>query len=315
MVASWLAVGALIVIFAVPEGGTSWPRCADANASRGGPAETTRVAEQTAVSPRGGRESSAARPAEGLATPLICLWQHEPQVDVTAVVKELGFNTIWTDDPEYTGQRWEETQMYRALRVPGIKYVIPKIDRVAWGWTHEGSLKTARWIAKLSLEHHEIIGLYLNDFYDEIEEGHRTMAQWREIIAAAKSVNPELDLWVPHYPHRGNEKRAYDFDYQGVILNIWDPRNLEAAEQHLATAKAQHAGKRILGGLYINSGARRGHWLTEAEFKTTLKLYVDSINAGKLDGLRIYCACQFVQRPEYLRWAKEVMRDLRRPGA
>jgi hypothetical protein len=254
-----------------------------------------------------------ARAARSYDRPLICLWQHEPQVDVTSLVKELGFNTVWTDDPEYSGQRWEDTQMYQALQVPGIRYVIPKIDRAAWGWTHEGSLKTARWIAGLSLQHKEIIGLYLNDFYDEIEDGHRTMEQWREIIAAAKSVNPQLDLWVPHYPHRGNENRAYDFDYQGVILNLWDPRNLADADKHLTAARAQHAGKIIIGGLYINSGSRRGHWLTEQEFKDTLKLYVDYINAGRLDGLRVYCACQFVQRPEYVRWAKEVMGGLQRP--
>ncbi len=259
-------------------------------------------------------EAAEMSPAsKSVGGPLICLWQHEPEVNITSLVKDLGFNTVWTDDPEYTGQRWEDTQMYRALQVPGIQHVIPKIERAAWGWTHEESLETARWLAQLSLEHEEIIGLYLNDFYDEIEDGHRTMEQWREIIAAAKSVNPNLDLWVPHYPHRGNEKRAYDFDYQGVILNIWDPRNLEAADRHLATAEARHARKIILGGLYINSGARRGHWLTEEEFKAVIKLYVDHINAGKLNGLRIYCACQFVQRPEYITWAKEALKDLKPP--
>ncbi len=242
---------------------------------------------------------------------LICLWQHEPEVDIGPLVKDLGFNTVWTDDPEYTGQQWEDTQMYRALQVPGIAYVIPKIERAAWGWTQEESLETARWIAGLSLKHKEIIGLYLNDFYDEIEDGHRTMEQWREIIAAAKTVNPDLDLWVPHYPHRRNEERAYDINYQGVILNIWDPRNLEDADRHLATAEAQHAGKIILGGLYLNSGARRGHWLTEEEFKAVLRLYVEHINAGKLNGLRVYCACQLKQRPEYVGWAKEVLRELK----
>ena len=277
-------------------------------------AETTPVGEQAAAA---APASEASDPTAGVpktsSTPLICLWQHEPEVDIAPLVKDLGFNTVWTDDPQYTGQRWEDTQMYRALQVPGVKYVIPKIERAAWGWTHEESLVSARWIADLSLKHKEIIGLYLNDFYDEIEDGHRTMEQWREIIAAAKSVNPNLDLWVPHYPHRGNEKRAYDIDYQGVIFNIWDPRNLDAADRHLATAEAQHAGKIILGGLYINSGSRHAHWLTEEQFKNVLKLYVEHVNAGKLNGLRIYCACQFVERPEYNRWAKEVMKDLKRP--
>jgi hypothetical protein len=305
MAGSWLAAAAVGALLAVSAHAAPSPAPRGVDASQAAPAQTGRAT----------KDGGAARGvAERFGAPLICLWQHEPQVDVTGVVAQLGFNTVWTDDPEYTGQRWEETQMYRALQVPGIKYVIPKIDRAAWGWTQEGSLKTARWIAELSLKHKEIIGLYLNDLYDEIEEGHRTMEQWREIIAAAKSVNPKLDLWVPHYPHRGNEKRAYDFDYQAVVLNLWDPRNLADADKHLATARAQHAGKIIIGGLYINSGSRRGHWLTEQEFKDTLRLYVDYINAGKLDGLRIYCACQFVQRPEYVQWAKEVMGGLKGPG-
>jgi hypothetical protein len=256
--------------------------------------------------------SPAPKPA---GEPLICLWQHEQEVDIAPVVKELGFNAVWTDDDPYDGtQSWEDSHMYRALQVPGIKYVIPKVDRAAWGWTQEIALRHAKWVAELSLEHNEITGLYLNDFYDEIEDGHRTMEQWREIIAAAKSINPKLDLWVPSYPHRGNENQAYDFDYQGVILNIWDPRNLEAADQHLTTAEAQHAGKLILGGVYINSGSRRARWLTEEQFKNTLKLFVNHINAGKLNGLRIYCASQFVERPEYVTWAKEIMKDLAPPG-
>jgi len=270
-----------------------------------GAAETT-ATEGTKVS--ADTLSGTSRPDR----PLICLWQHEPQVNIAPLVKELGFNTVWTDDPEYTGQQWEDTQMYQALQVPGIEHVIPKIERAAWGWTQEGSLKTAKWIAELSLKHKGIIGLYLNDFYDEIEDGHRTMEQWREIVAAAKSVNPNLDLWVPHYPHRGNENRAYDFDYQGVIFNIWDPRNLDAADRHLATAEAQHKGKIVLGGLYLDSGARRGHWLTEEEFRNLLRLYIRHINEGKLDGLRIFCACQLAEKPEYVQWAKEELAQLKR---
>ena len=82
--------------------------------------------------------------------------------------------------------------MYKMLQVPGVKYVFAKIERAAWGWTHEQSMKHAHWVAQLSLEHTGILGMYLNDFYDEIEEGYRTEEQWREIIAAAKEINPNL---------------------------------------------------------------------------------------------------------------------------
>ena len=262
-----------------------------------------------------GEASDMSQSPKPVREPLICLWQHEQDVDIAPLVKDLGFNLVWTDDDAYDGiQKWEDTHMYRALQVPGIKYVIPKVDRAAWGWTQEIALRHAKWAAELALKHPQIIGLYLNDFYDEVEEGHRTMEQWREIIAAIRSINPDLDLWVPHYPHRRNENQAYDFDYQGVIMNLWHPDNLEAAEQHLAASEAQHAGKIIIGGIYINSGAHRDHWLTEDQFKKTLKIYVDQINAGKLNGLRIYCACQLSQRPEYAKWAKEVLANLKPSG-
>lgn len=262
-----------------------------------------------------GEASNMSRASEPVSEPLICLWQHEQDADIAPIVKELGFNCVWTDDDAYDGtQKWEDTHMYRALQVPGIKYVIPKVDRAAWGWTQEIALRHAKWVAELALKHPGIIGLYLNDFYDEIEDGHRTMEQWREVIAAIRSINPDLDLWVPHYPHRRNENQAYDFDYQGVIVNLWNASNLEQAEQHLATSEAQHAGKIILGGVYINAGSRRARWLTEDQFKKTLQIYVAQINAGKLNGLRIYCACQLTQRPEYAKWAKEVLAELKPSG-
>ena len=251
------------------------------------------------------------QPSPRLAEPLICLWQHRQEVDIAPLVKEIGFNTVWTSDQPYHGQAWEQTHMYRALQVPGVKYVFAKIERIQWGQTHEGSIAHAKWVAELGLSHPGIIGLYLNDFYDEVEEGRRTLDQWREIIAAAKSVNPNLQIWVPHYPHRGNEKRPYDFDYQGVIFNLWDKRGLPNVETYLAQAEEQHAGKMILTGLYLNNSGRETDWLTEEEFKTLLGLYLQHVNAGKTAGLRIFCACQLAQHPEYIAWAKEVLKELK----
>jgi hypothetical protein len=56
------------------------------------------------------------------------------------------------------------------------------------------------WIAELSLTHKEIIGLYLNDFYEETEEtakGGRSAEEFRQIIAKAKSINPRPAIWPP----------------------------------------------------------------------------------------------------------------------
>ena len=97
---------------------------------------------------------------------LISLWNHRRNLDPTPTIRELGFNLVWSHDPAYSGQSWEETHMYSLLQIPGVEYVFAKIERAAWGWTHEQSVAHAKWIAELSLEHSGILGLYLNDFYD-----------------------------------------------------------------------------------------------------------------------------------------------------
>jgi hypothetical protein len=246
---------------------------------------------------------------------LISLWNHRMDVDPTDLVSELGFNLIWSHDQPYSGQDWEETHMYKLLQIPGVEYVFAKIERAAWGWTHEQSLNHARWVAELSLEHPGILGMYLNDFYDEVEEGYRTEEQWREIIAAAKEINPELQLWVPHYPHRNQGRHAFDFDIDGVILNLWgnDPELMAHAEEHLAAGLEHHPDIPVIAGLYLRSGSGGGRWLTEDEFKTVLGHYVEMVNAGKIEGLRIFSAGQFEERPEYIGWAKEVLSGLKCP--
>ena len=245
---------------------------------------------------------------------LISLWNHRRDLDPSHVISELGFNLIWSHDPAYTGvEKWEDTHMYKLLQIPGVKYVFAKIERAAWGWSQEQSIAHAKWIASLSLDHPGILGMYLNDFYDEIEEGHRTEEQWREIIAAAKDINPKLQLWVPHYPHRDQGRHAFDFDIDGVILNLWgnDPELMARAKEHLAAGLEHHPDRAVIAGLYLRAGPDGGRWLTEDEFRSVLGHYVDMVNAGKLAGLRIFAAYQFEERPQYLGWAKEVLAGLK----
>ena len=113
--------------------------------------------------------------AQNNDTKLVSLWNHETRLDLTPLVEELGFNLIWTHDPAYTNQKWEDTHMYKCLQVPGVKYVLAKIERAVWGWTQEESVRHAKWVAELSLKHEGIFGLYLNDFYDEVGLKHTAL--------------------------------------------------------------------------------------------------------------------------------------------
>ena len=59
-------------------------------------------------------------------------------------------------------------------------------------------------------------------------------------------------------------------------------------------------------GLYLNAGSER-RWLTEAEFKQLMRLFVRHMNEGKTVGLRIFRAENLLERPEYMSWAKEML--------
>ncbi len=250
------------------------------------------------------------------AGPLLAVWEHDAKVDIAPIVQDLGFNTLWAHDGPYDGKaEWKDTMMSRALQIRGMKYVIAKIDRKQWGWSYEASLKHAEWIAKLAREHPEIIGLYLNDYYGELDEGGKTQQEWNAIIARARAVNPELPLWAPLYPENGDLKRAYEYRPDAIMFNIWDDREVRKADEYLTEAEKKFPTTPIMAGLYLNGGREKEKsWLSEGDFKYILGVYVRHLNAGKITGIRFFRADQFNERPEYTKWAKEVLAGLSKPG-
>jgi hypothetical protein len=257
------------------------------------------------------------------AEPMIQVWEHSAKVDIGPIVKQVGFNTVWTHDRAYDGYSLEDTLMYRHLNTPGVKYVIAKIERSVWGWNHEQSLKHADWIAKASRDDKRIIGVYLNDFYGEIDaarrppakpdprsQGGRTEEQWREIIARLRAGNPELAIWVPCYP-RNELGRPFDFDIDAVIFNFYAQGLIPYAEELLSIAQKKFKGKTVIAGLYLNSGTER-RWLTEEEFKGLMSLFVRLINERKIHGLRIFRSEDMIKRPEFATWAAEATAKIKR---
>jgi hypothetical protein len=209
--------------------------------------------------------------------PLISVWEHDDQVDIAPIVRDIGFNTVWTHDKPYDGKmRLEDTLMYRHMKTPGVKYIIAKIERGIWGWTYAQAMSHAAWIAELSLTHKEIIGLYLNDFYEETEE-------------------------------------PYDFDIDAVIFSFYDVTQLPKYEELLDRVMKKFPGKPILGSLYLESD--EGRWLTEQEFKGIIDYFVAKINEGKLAGLRVFRVQSLIDRPDYAKWLKESLTRLKKSSA
>ena len=257
---------------------------------------------------------SASGPVDFPSEPLISVWEHDELVDIAPTIKDVGFNTVWTHDKPNDGvMKLEETLMYRHMKTPGVKYIIAKIERGIWGWTFAECMRHAAWIAELSLTHKEIIGLYLNDFYEETEEtakGGHSAEEFRQIIAKAKAINPRLAIWAPCYPPSDLDK-PYDFDIDAIIFSFYDITQLKNYEQLLDRVLKKFPGKPILGSLYLESD--EGRWLTEQEFKGIIDYFIAKINEGKLAGLRVFRVQSLIDRPDYVKWLKESLSKLKRP--
>lgn len=248
--------------------------------------------------------------------PLISVWEHAAQVDIGPIVKDVGFNTVWTHDkPCDKTTKVENTLMYRHLNTPGVKYVIAKIERGIWGWKFDQAMTHAEWIATVSLTEKRIIGLYLNDFYEETEQtekGGHTAQEFRQIIAKAKSINPRLAIWAPCYPPRELEK-PYDFDIDAIIFSFYNTKVLQDHDKLLDQAIKKFPGKPLMGSLYLNAGSE-GRWLSEDEFKQLTAFFIDKTNEGKLCGIRIFRVASLQERPDYAAWTREALSRLKKPG-
>lgn len=242
------------------------------------------------------------------------MWEHASNVDIAPIVKDVGFNTVWTHDKPYDGVRkFEDTLMYRHMNTPGVKYVIAKIERGIWGWKFDQAIRHAEWIANLSLTHKNIVGLYLNDFYgemDEVAKGGHTEQEFRQIIAKAKSINPRLPIWVPCYPP-DELKKPYDFDIDAIIFSFYNTKVLQDHEKLLDEALKKFPGKPLMGSLYLNAGSE-GRWLSEQEFKQLTDFFIENTNRGRLCGIRIFRVASLQERPDYVKWTKEALTKLKR---
>jgi hypothetical protein len=265
------------------------------------------------TAPRLAHGTSAA-PASLPPEPLVSVWEHASDVDIAPIVKEVGFNTVWTHDKPYDGVRkLEDTLMYRHMNTPGVKYVIAKIERGIWGWKFEQAMRHAEWIANLSLTHKNIVGLYMNDFYGEIDDvakGGHTEQEFRQIIAKAKSINPRLPIWVPCYPP-DELKKPYDFDIDAIIFSFYNTKVLQDHEKLLDEALKKFPGKPLMGSLYLNAGSE-GRWLSEQEFKQLTDFFIENTNRGRLCGIRIFRVASLQERPDYVKWTKEALTKLKR---
>jgi hypothetical protein len=118
---------------------------------------------------------------------------------------------IWHEDTD-----WEDLHEFLpAAREAGITvwvYLVPPSETPAvhpergFPYSEPFRLDYVRWaeeIAKLSVEHDNLVGWVIDDFWGNVESGFYTEEYVREFQDAAKAINPDLDFYVLLYPTWG----------------------------------------------------------------------------------------------------------------
>lgn len=247
--------------------------------------------------------------------PMISIWEHSSDVNIGPVVERVGFNTVWTHWGPWEGEKFEETMVYDHLNTPGINHAVAMVSREQWGWSsHLESLQHAAWVATLSLQYPgKFVGIYMNDYYYEIEETEgeagRSVEQFAEITELVRTINPRFPIWAPIYPN-SHLDRPFDFDFDAIICNVYSRGEVPNMEKYLNSVYKKFPGKPILASIYVGRGTAEDGWYTEEEFKYLTNLYVRHINEGKLVGFRIFRAEQLWERPKYMSWLEEALENL-----
>ena len=134
------------------------------------------------------------------------------QVDVELMVQrltELGANTymwlIW-----HNANDWEDLHEFLPLaRDAGITvwvYLVPHTETPwnngRWQYSEPFKLDYVRWaqeIAKLSLEHENLVGYVIDDFWGNVKPDRFSPEYTREMVEAGKAINPDLKFYPLMY--------------------------------------------------------------------------------------------------------------------
>ena len=235
-------------------------------------------------------------PTQELVDKLECEWAFQPAM------------YYGTGDPDTAEEEWEWC--------PGKQYIDLGITNLIGEYSglehdHDHWMLCLRNQLALSLNHPEIVGIYLNDYYFSLRDGYRTRAQWEEVVDTIRSVNPNLPLvvgWVPWMEDDENIDTWLSWiEYDQVLcqMRLGQSLPLEGMDAFMTRCEIKFAGKPIWGTANIHD--QNQVLLTEQEFKEILNINKNHWDSGKIIGVRIQHVQHLLDHPEYADWTREIL--------
>ena len=162
--------------------------------------------------------TAAILPSPAAASPVMGDYDAEPRrgehVDNERLARrlaELGANTymwlIW-----HSPNDWDDLHAFLPLaEKAGIAvwaYLVPHsesgLQDPRWPYSEPFRLDYVRWaqeIARLSLEHRNLVGYVIDDFWANVQPDRFSPAYLRKTVAAGKAINPKLRFYpLMYYP-------------------------------------------------------------------------------------------------------------------
>lgn len=158
-------------------------------------------------------------------------------------LQELGANTymwlIW-----HSPNDWEDLQEFLPLaaeaNITVWVYLVPPSETAAvhasFPYSEPFRLDYVRWaeeIARLSLEHKNLVGYVIDDFWGNVLSKAYTPEYIEQMVAAGRAINPEIKFYpLMYFPQIGPRfMKMFGTIVDGVVVAY--PRNPEAVERIL----------------------------------------------------------------------------------
>lgn len=163
--------------------------------------------------------------------------------------------------------------------------------------------KRAREVSLLSLEHPQIYGAVIDDFWiDFAVTGTLNRADVVEIKALLTSANSNLKLFLVTYERRGEIYRVdpvIERAIDGISFWIFNPVSYSNAPIYIDDLIRYHPGKEIIVGIYISNSAYGVTPIPDFVFLT--RLCINLTAAGRIQGFLLFAGTLFDESPQHVK--------------
>ena len=214
---------------------------------------------------------------------------------------------VGTGDPDTCEDAWIGSSAYTMVQL-GIDHIIG----MYYGYEYDQvtNMLYLKNQVNLSLNHPEIVGIYLNDYYFTIKEGVKTYENYREAINYIKTVNPSLKTYIAYAPlmeadpHIDTILSQISFDAVFCQMRLGQGIDVEGMDAFLQRTEAKFARKQVWGTLLLAD--QTGTALTDAQARRLIEINRQHYDAGRIEGMRVQYVDTVMSNPTYLQMIQDV---------